>query len=547
MRLRPYQQQVITEVYQAWEEGAQNVVAQLATGAGKTVIFSHIIAQHCGYAIAIAHRVELVSQISLTLARHGIRHNIIGQKSGIREIVSIHMSELGRSFYDPSARTAVAGVDTLIRMPPDTGWFRLIDLVVQDEAHHVLKNNKWGTAAALFPNARGLYPTATPLRADGRGLGRHADGIADIMIIGPSMRELINVGYLSDYRIFAPPSDLNLDHVAITSTGDFNPHTLRDAVHKSHIVGDIVEHYLKIAPGKLGVTFAVDIEAASQIAAEFRAAGVPAEVVSSKTPALLRSQIMRRFRERKILQLVNVDILGEGVDVPAIEVISMGRPTASFGLYCQQVGRALRPKPDGERAIIIDHAGNVTRHGLPDAPRSWSLNRRGKRSRKKIDDVPVRTCLQCYSVFPRTNRTCPHCGFYTPPTRRDAPEHVDGDLLELDPDVLARLRGEIDAVNSAPRIPGHLDSIAQRGIRNKHHAKQLAQAELRHQISNWAGYPKADGLTDSEIYRLFYHTFGIDIGTAQTLGATAAEELTKRVDQDRRVRYDKLTERATTG
>jgi superfamily II DNA or RNA helicase len=98
MQLRPYQEQVITDIYQAWKDGAQNVVAQLATGAGKTVIFSHIIAKNTGHAIAIVHRVELVSQISLTLARYGIRHNIVGQKSGTREIVSIHMAELGRSF-----------------------------------------------------------------------------------------------------------------------------------------------------------------------------------------------------------------------------------------------------------------------------------------------------------------------------------------------------------------------------------------------------------------------------------------------------------------
>ena len=79
--------------------------------------------------------------------------------------------ELGHSFFDPNAKTGVGGVDTIIRMDAGDAWFKQVRLMVQDEAHHVLKSNKWGTAAEMFPNARGLLPTATPLRADGKGLG----------------------------------------------------------------------------------------------------------------------------------------------------------------------------------------------------------------------------------------------------------------------------------------------------------------------------------------------------------------------------------------
>src|SRR6202012_4149963 len=140
-----------------------------------------------------------------------------------------------------------------------------------------------------------------------KGLGRHADGITDALVLAPSMRDIINMGYLTDYRIFAPPSDLNLSEVSISSTtGDFNQDQVRKAVHKSTITGDIVKHYLKIAPGKLGVTFAVDVEEAGKIASAFKAAGVPAEVVSAKTPDALRAAILRRFKKREILQLVNV-------------------------------------------------------------------------------------------------------------------------------------------------------------------------------------------------------------------------------------------------
>jgi superfamily II DNA or RNA helicase len=280
-------------------------------------------------------------------------------------------------------------------------------LWVLDEGHHQQADNKWGTAAAMFPNAKGLGVTATPLRGDGKGLGRHNDGLYDVMVDGPTPRELIDMGYLTDYRIIAPRSDLIIDDQGVGASGDWSRAQLKAAAKKSHIIGDVVGHYLKFARGKLGVTFATDVETATDIAERFNTAGVPAEVISAKTPDADRMAIMARFKRRELLQLVNVDILGEGVDVPAIEVVSMARPTQSFALFSQQFGRALRLMIDGSlypiwdtltseerrahiaaskkpRAIIIDHVGNVERmakqYGLPDYPPVWSLDRRERRS-----------------------------------------------------------------------------------------------------------------------------------------------------------------------
>ena len=533
MELRPYQKQVIDEIYRVWQTGAQNICLQLATGAGKTVIFSKIIADYDGISVAIAHRVELVSQISLTLARHGVRHNVIAQPHAIRSIVALHMQELGRSYFDVNARRHVAGVDTLVKKREL--WFDRVGLIVQDEGHHPLRLNKWGKAASMFKDARGLYPTATPCRADGKGLGRQADGIMDALVIGVGMRELINLGYLTDYRIFAPPSDLDLSTVPVTATGDYSPPKLRSAVHKSRITGDVVSHYQRIAPGKLGVTFAVDIEAATEIAAEFRSAGVKAEVISSKTPDLLRSQIMQKFRRREILQLVNVDLLGEGVDVPAIEVVSFARPTQSYGLYSQQFGRALRPMEEKTHAIIIDHVNNVMRHGVPDRARVWSLERRERRGRSlDIDIVLLTICRSpsCFAVYPRSKRQCPYCGRRPVSTGHGTIEQVDGDLLELDPAMLAKLRGEISRIDGAPHVPQHLSPIAQRAIVNRHKERQKAQHELRQIISLWAGILKARHTEDSEIYREFYLKFGIDVMSAQSLGTNDADDLWDKIHQD---------------
>lgn len=527
MHLRDYQIEMLDSIHRAWAQGAKHVCAQMSTGAGKTVVFCEELATHIGAAVAIAHRVELVSQISLNLARRGLYHNIIASKNSIREIISIHVSDVGQSYYSPRAKLTVAGVDTLIRNCNES-WAQTISLVVIDEAHHVLRKNKWGKAIELFPNARGLFPTATPMRADGFGLGRHADGIIDVMVQGPSMRSLIAQGYLSDYRIFCPPSDLDLSTVSISAGGDYSPEPLRNAVHKSHITGDVVKHYLKIAPSKLGVTFAVDIQSAEEITLAFKDSGVPCEMITGKTPDGYRAHIMRRFRNREILQIVNVDILGEGVDVPAIEVVSMARPTQSFALYSQAFGRALRPLEGKEHAIIIDHVGNVLRHGLPDAARTWSLDRRERR-RHSVSSDPIKNCLECYAIISRLARECPFCGHYTPPQSRSAPEFVDGDLTELDPDVLSKMRGKIDTLDRPVHPPNHLGRAAQLAIVRRHRERYEQQLKLRAVVASWAGIYHDQGWEDFKIYRKFFHTFGIDIMTAQTLNQKDAAELEKKV------------------
>lgn len=551
--LRPMQQKLRADVYNAWNVGAQNVMMASATGSGKTVVLSAMLQDEPGASVAIAHRQELISQIAIALAQNGVRHRILGNnKALIRVISAIQVKELGYSYIDANAKTAVGGVDTVVKMSDP--FFAQVRLQVQDEAHHVLAENKWGRVALKFPNARGLFPTATPQRADGRGLGRHADGLMDALVCAPSMREIINMGYLTDYRIFAPPSNLDLSKVAISkATGDFNQDQVRDAVHKSQITGDVISNYLRIAPGKLGVTFAVDVEEATRIATEFKAANVPAEVVSAKTPDMLRRATLRRFANREIMQLVNVDLFGEGFDLPAIECVSFARPTESLSLFMQQFGRVLRlmlPKElmavwdrftDAQRlemiarsdkpyGIVIDHVNNVLRHGLPDAPREWSLDRRERRTPKKPDGIPVTVCVACLQVFERTHKTCPYCGHYEPPAARSAPEYIDGDLTEFDPALLAAMRGEITRIDGDFHAPRGLNQIAELSARKLHIARQQAQGRLRNAIAWWAGLQFHRGNSESESYRKFYFEFGLDVASAQCLGAREADELTTRIN-----------------
>lgn len=546
MQLRPYQQELDEQIDAAYSLGYRNVLATLDCGGGKTAIFSSRLAR-CEHAcVAIAHRQELVSQMSLTLAKYGIRHRIIGPKNVIQSIIQLHVQVLGRDFYDASARRAIAGVDTLVSWSKPENrhydalmrWAQQVRMWITDEAHHLLRDNKWGQAVKLFPNALGLGVTATAERADGKGIGRHADGVMDTMVEGKRGRWLIDNKYLTDYRVFCPPSDLHLEQIAHGADGDYVRKQLAAATKASCIMGDVVSHYLKLARGRLGITFMPDVETATELAIRFNQAGVPAEVVTAKTPDAQRVTVLQRFAKKEVLQLVNVDLFGEGFDLPAIEVVSMARATDSYPLYHQQFMRALRPLEGKDRAIIIDHVGNVVRHGLPDSPRVYSLDRRDRKaSTADTGAIPLRVCTnpECMCPYERVLLACPFCGFVPTPAARTSPEFVDGDLYELDPATLAAMRGEVEAVDRHPNDVlqqyGHMGHVIAYSNAKRHTERQAAQAQLREAIMWYGGVRKHAGDNTRVGQRRFYHTFGVDVLTAQALGRAEAEELTSRINR----------------
>lgn len=535
--LRPYQDKIQSGVFEAWQSGNRNVLAVAPTGAGKTAIMSSVVRNIPEPSVSIAHRQELVSQISVALARNEIYHRIIAADPVIKFCISRHVEEFGKNFHHDKAPVATAGVQTIIRRGDSLSqWCNSLKMWNIDEAHHVTPENSWGKAVDMFPNAFGLGFTASPLRADRKPLGRDLGGVFDHMVLGPSMRELIEMGYLSDYRLIAPTMSIDRSEIPVSEvTGDLNQSALRKAAHKSQIVGDIVENYLKFAPGKRGIAFVVDIEQAKETAERFNAAGVKAMAVSSKTPDNIRQDAIRRFSRGDLTVLVNVDLFGEGFDVPAVEVVMMGRPTESFGLYLQQFGRALRMFEGKTHGIIIDHVGNWKRHGLPDAKRLWSLQtdlRGTPRGRRDPDVMPLRRCSSCFNAHEAITNTCPYCGHVEVPDARSGPEFVDGDLIEIDPAVLAKMRGDVEAVEQGRAlIPTNItDPVVIRAIENNFKRRQSAQGELKDVINMWAGIQtQVHDRSESNAYRLFYHTYGMDVLTAQAMKTADMMKLTEEI------------------
>lgn len=546
--LRPDQQNLKDSIYHNWNNGTKHVLGVLSTGGGKSVIASDIVLDGARLGIqqvVIAHRNELVSQMSMHVANRGIPHRIIGSDSTVRQITAFHRKNFGQSFVNPSARTAVIGVDTLVsRHEKLKNWAAQTSQWIIDEAHHVLRENKWGKAVAMFPNARGLGITATPLRADGKGLGCEYEGVFDVMCVGIGMRQLIDIGALADYEIVCPASDIEVDLAEIGTTGDWSSQKLKKAAKKSHIVGDVVEAYQRYGNGKQAICFATDVETAGDIAANFNSVGIRAAALSAETNFLVREKYISEFRQGTLTVLVNVDLFDEGFDVPACEVVIMARPTASLGKYRQMVGRALRVWKGKLHGLIIDHVSNVIRHGLPDKHIEWTLARRDKRGKQERDpdEIPLRVCVGCAKPYERFLLQCPYCGSVPPlPAPRDRSiDMVDGDLVLLDKAALDEMRRAtmLETPQSiAERVHKAAGAAAAMHIKNKQIAKIIAQEELKYVIAQWAAIERQKGLSDREIDKKFYLTTNIDILTALS-NSDNYEILTKRI----RGWYERISE-----
>lgn len=558
MKLRYYQTALYAEVCNQWSLGYRNVMVMATTGAGKTPVIGEAIRNQKGAACVIAHRDNLVLQLSRMLASLGIRHRVIASAKTQRAISADHVKRFKQVFLDPNSRVAVASAQTLAKRDELTTWCASVTLWVVDEAHHACKGTIWGKCLERFthPQCNGLLPTATPGRADGKGLGSHHDGYADVMVAlveegdrlgvqvaypGQSVtcapaKVLIKDGYLSPYKVACVESHITEFLGEVAASGDWSQAQLKSAAEQSSVIGDVVTSYRQFSEGRVGITFATDVETAGNIAKAYRAAGISAEVLTGETPVEVRNAIFDRLERRVLQQVVAVDVISEGTDIPAIDDLCLARPTASLGLLLQMIGRGLRMASGKEYLQIRDHVGNFLRHrGGPDTPRTWSLDRRDKRAPKERDAIPIRVCLNvaCGQPYERHMDECPFCGEPAPgPAERGPPEMVDGVLALMDDETLARLRGEVpmgaDEYLAAQLATGLPPRFAYSNTK-KHKERLGALDDLKGVMGLWGGIYHARGETDTELQRRFWLTFGVSVLEAQTLGREDAEKLLTRV------------------
>lgn len=524
------------DLYAEWfTNGAENVACVLPCGGGKTVIMADVARDEARPNRIIAHRQELVGQISCSMARAGLPHNIIAPNKVIKFIVALQVEELGRSWVHSNAPAAVAGVDTLLKRGDPQAEH--VALWQTDECQHLVLGNKWAKVVERYKRARGAGWTATFTRADRIQLSRTSgQGVFDRLVQGPTHAWLVERGYLCPYIIVGPPVSIDPAKLEVSKeTGDFLVPGMIEAAHRSTIVGDVAATYMKFAPGQLGITFAVDKTMAEEHAAAFRYYGVPTEVITYKTPPDVRAKHMADFRCGLIKQMCSVDIFGEGTDVPMLMCISMARPTMSFPYFVQMFCRPLRTRRGKTHGIIFDHVGNCKEHGLPDGIDLWTLEGEARR-RTGSRGVPVRTCENpdCFRAFESYSLTCPFCGWRPLPAPARRPEQVEGDVTMYGPELLEELRNRakiamLDPPNRKGGPQSGRDVVVDRNIV----ARKMALTDLRDAIAWWAGVRRdIHGDDDSTSYRRFFKTFGIDAATAKSLPAPKAIALAAKVRED---------------
>lgn len=407
--LRPYQEHAIEALREHIRAGCRRPLLVAPTGSGKTTIAAamiHAAQQRRKRTIFLAHRKELIDQCSARLAGAGVDHGIIqGNHPHRRPWLSVH----------------VASVPTLA----NRGDVVAPDLVFVDECHRA-RAKSYMSILARWPGAVAVGLTATPVRTDGRGLG----DLFDVMVQCPDIQELTELGHLVPTRVFAPA---NVDLAKVRVSGnDYNEAQLGAVMDKATLTGDIVAHWLRLAKDRLTVAFGVNCDHSRHIRDQFKAANVKAEQLDGKTPGRLRDQLLADLAGGAIRVLSSVGVLCEGWDAPSVSCAILARPTVSMGLYLQMVGRILRPHSGKRDGLILDHAGCVATHGLPDDPRVWTLERDAPllpSSRK----AGVKVCPECYAVYGGSAVSCRPCGWvFSTLEPRGGPEQLDGELAEVD-------------------------------------------------------------------------------------------------------------------
>ncbi|NJP37167.1 DEAD/DEAH box helicase [Alkalicoccus luteus] len=376
MQLRDYQETLIKKIRDSYQRGSRSPCIVLGCGGGKTVLFAFMAeqSQKKGKTVWFAvHRKELLDQTVATFDAFNI------------DRTNIHIVMIGT-------------VSRNLEKYPKP------DFIIFDECHFSAART-WQRIIEAFPDAKIAGLTATPSRLDGKPLGETYDDL----ILGESVRSLIDRGYLAPYKYYAPSvADLS---ALKKKRGEFDQSQAEELLSQKAVFGDVIKHYSDIAAGKQTICYCSTIKHSEMMAEEFNAAGIHAVHFDGNTPKRERDRIISRFRKGEITVLCNVDLISVGFDCPDVDCCILLRPTDSTALYIQQACRALRYR-EGKTAVILDHVNNFERHGLPDDEHEWTLGEKFKKPKNVQEDgmFRIRQCEQCFAVYPTEERVCPNCG-----------------------------------------------------------------------------------------------------------------------------------------
>lgn len=394
--LRNYQLQLLADLRTALKTH-RRVCAVMPTGAGKGQVIGAIAqgaAAKGRRVLVLAHRSELIEQLNGTLRAWGQQSDVIAP---------------GNPFE--GRQVAVGSVQTVARRLEQ---LQTPDLIIQDEAHHLIAGNLWGQIISAWSNAHLIGTTATPERLDGKGLGVEAGGFFEALVLGPSAAELVEQGWLARPHVYSWPSakghrpeGQDPRDQGPERQSEFDIQAAAQVFGDRAAIGDAISHYRRRLHPATAIVFCCTTAHAEQLAGAFRGSGFRAAAVSGTTPAALRRHLIAGLGTGEVEVLTSCMLISEGTDIPSVGGAILLRPTASLSLYLQMVGRALRPAPGKDGAVILDHVGNAHRHGLPTEERTWTL---AGRYRRQGVAIPIKDCPHCFCSCPSAAQLCPDCG-----------------------------------------------------------------------------------------------------------------------------------------
>lgn len=390
--LRPFQEDLLGGARAEYAAGARSVVLSLPTGGGKTFTFCAAVARAVEQgrrAWIVVHTRNLVKQTIREVRRFNLEPGVVA--GGYKPM--------------PEAPVQVCSVQTLVRR---LDALPAPDLVVFDEAHHTLAGQHMAVVRAA-PESWILGPTATPLRTDGSALG----DVYDAMVTGPSPQWLADQGYLVEPELWTA-SVPDLAGLKRTRRGDWSPADLERAMASRDLIGDGAASFRQYFwPGARTAVFCASRAHVAAELAAFRASGIAAEPLLGNMGADEQEAVLARLAAGKTEAVLTVDVISEGTDVPALDGVISRRPTDSVTVWLQQTGRSLRPCRGKERAVIVDAAGNIWRHGSPLEDREFSLTSAPSRSDDEVDEegrpLSLRQC-GCGRMWTGGSHVCPACG-----------------------------------------------------------------------------------------------------------------------------------------
>ena len=420
MELREYQTLAIDEVRNLFKQGKKKILLVSPTGSGKTIIACSMIQKALDKnksCLFVAHRRELIMQCVQKLFDFGITSGTLMSGKAENKFENVQVA---------SIQTFTARKDNDDFNKPKA------DLIILDEAHRSTSKS-FKSLIEMYPESYVIGLTATPIRGDNKGLGN----VYEELVECGSIKGLQEQGFLVKTKYFAP-SIPDLKDIKVVR-GDYDVRQLDKKMNQKKLIGCIVTHWIRHAENRPTVVFASSVAHSKHIAKIFKNNKIPASHVDGTMEELERETVLNAMKNDEIKVICNCMVLSEGWDFPKISVCILARPTKSYGLYLQMVGRSLRIcPPEKHDTIVIDHSGCIYEHGFVEDAPEWELTiSKDKKDKKKKIVEPISkqpfTCIKCNHIYKITkeNPECPNCSFV--PTKKEVQLLIkQGRLIELE-------------------------------------------------------------------------------------------------------------------